>query len=210
MNPKIKEMQTIFDEKSLVGTKRIEELSHNIRKLQESLKKAEATNSSWSDKHSFLSKEQIVTETFLEDVLFKLISFADLYSTMENKFEEDRAFLKENLIASDKRLEDTMSKCQIFEKEANTYKEQNEELRRAYEKLKRAYKDENHSRDRKPMRTLASTNTIPDTSLGSIQQPKRRSRHGKKQPKENEYIPHSEKRLTSKSNDKRKAFRIVR
>ena len=210
MNSTIKEMQTNFNEKALKEKKRIEELGHNMTKLQECLKEADATNSSWTDKYSGLLDEQNVTEAFLEDVMFKLISFADLYSTMENKFEEEKATLKDNLVASDKRLEETKSKCQNFEKQASMYKEQNEELRRAYEKLKRVYKDKNQDRDRKPMRTLAYMNTVPDTSLGSFQQPKRRTKHGKKQPKENEYIPHSEKRLISKSNDKRKAFHIVK
>lgn len=208
MNSRIKVMQINFDGKSLADSKRIDELNCHLTQVRECLNVAEEKNSSWNEKHSRLFDDHREAETLLEDVMFKLISFADLYSTMENKFEREKTILSENLLSSERALDETQKKYQSSEKKADSYKEKNQELKQAYDKLKRKSKTINSDKTRKPMGTLAFMNSLQDNSISSVRRTKSTNKERQMQPKENEYVPNSERRSALRTNDTRRNFRI--
>jgi chromosome segregation ATPase len=208
MNSRIKVMQINFDGKSLADSKRIDELNCHLTQVRECLNVAEEKNSSWNEKHSRLFDDHREAETLLEDVMFKLISFADLYSTMENKFEREKTILSENLLSSERALDETQKKYQSSEEKADSYKEKNQELKQAYDKLKRKSKTINSDKTRKPMGTLAFMNSLQDNSISSVRRTKSTNKERQMQPKENEYVPNSERRSALRTNDTRRNFRI--
>ena len=208
LNSRIEEMQIDFDKKSLADSMKIDEMNSQLTQLKGCLNLAEEKNLSLKEIHSRSLDEHIETETILEEVMFKLISFADLYSTMENKFEREKHIQSESLLSLKRKLDETKKKYNRSQEEANSYRGKNEELQQAYDKLKRASKIRSLDKGRKPMGTLAYMNSLQDKSTSSIR-PTKITRKGRQvQPKENDYIPNSEKRLASRTNEKRRNFHI--